>query len=838
MTRGARQLFRTLIIRPLRRDLLRTLLTIISVALGVAVVVAIELAGDAAAGSFRSSLETLAGKTDLEITANGRVDERWIAPLAQLPVNARFAPVIEMQGTVDGAGPVTVYGVDFIGQTDGTEMRSAGLGDPASAAVVSRALATRLGVGEGATISLLLNGVPQGFRVSAISEARDAEFVLIDIAAAQRALDEYGGLDRIDVFVAPGEDFSRVERIIRSVLPAGYRVEKPGTRSEENQRMLRAFRWNLRVMSYISLVVGAFLIYNTIAVSVVRRRAEIGVLRALGASRRWVFWLFLGEATLFGLVGGIVGVALGRGMAEGAVGLIAGTVNSLYLSSRPAPVALTAGVVVAAILTGIGVALASALAPAREAMGITPVEAMGRGSRDHKARLHTNRILAWAGVAGAMALAISKVRPIGGQPVAGYAATMLAICAMALAAPALVKGLAASTQKVARLLLGPEGLLAVHGLAASLSRTSVVVGALATAIAMMASVGIMVGSFRETVVVWLDTQLRADLYVRPAARAGAGQHPALSADLPAVIRAAPGVEAVDVFHAFEFEYQGQRATLGAGDSDIVRRYGRLRFLPGEDRNAILQSLPGRDRVIVSEPFANKHSIRAGARLELPLGDRLVRVTVTGIYYDYSSERGLVILDRSTLLKYLPDQPPTNLAIYLRKDANQAAVRSEIERLTAKYHVIVAPNKTLRQNAINVFDRTFAITYALEGVAIAVAMLGAASSLLAMVLDRRREFGLLRYLGAAPQQIRRMILLEAGFLGLAANLLGLALGLVLSFLLIYVINKQSFGWTIQFHPPVAMLGAALALVWITTVIAAFYPARVAMRLNPIEVIHEE
>jgi putative ABC transport system permease protein len=153
-------------------------------------------------------------------------------------------------------------------------------------------------------------------------------------------------------------------------------------------------------------------------------------------------------------------------------------------------------------------------------------------------------------------------------------------------------------------------------------------------------------------------------------------------------------------------------------------------------------------------------------------------------------------------------------------------------------VVVAPNRTLRQNAVVVFDRTFAITYALEGVAVAVAMLGAANSLLAMVLDRRREFGLLRYLGAAPAQVRHMILLEAGFLGLAANLLGLALGFVLSLVLIYVINKQSFGWTIQFHPPIGLLAGASALVWMTTVLAGIYPARVAARLNPIEVIHEE
>ena len=829
------QLFRTLILRPLRRDLLRTALTITSVALGVGVVIAIDLAGDAATGSFRSSLETLVGKTDLEIVANGGVDEKWMAALAALPLNARFAPVMETQGVVERVGTVTVYGVDFVSG------RAARAGTPIpqdAAAVVSGGLARRLGVKVGGSISLTLNDQVRSFRVASIADAKGAEFVLLDIAVAQQALNEYGRLDRIEVFVSPHEDFSRVEREIRGVLPASYRIEKPGTRSEENQRMLRAFRWNLRVLSYISLVVGAFLIYNTIAVSVVRRRAEIGILRALGASRRWVFWLFLGEALLFGLAGSLGGIALGRLMAAGAVGLIAETVNSLYASSRPAAVTLGMSAIVTAIIAGTAVSFLSALAPAREAMQVAPVEAMGRGAHEHRARTQTGRNLMWAILLAALAGVVSQVRPIAGKPIAGYAATLAAIAAMALAAPALVSGLAAGTRTASRAVLGPEGLLAVRGLAAALARTSVIVGALATAVAMMASVGIMVGSFRETVIVWLNAQLRADLYVRPATRAGAGEHPALSADVPALVSSIPGVEAVDDFHALEFEYEGQRATLGAGNVDIVRRYGRLRFLPGQERDAILRSLVDNDRVVVSEPFANKHGLRPGDSLALPLGDRVVQVTVAGIYYDYASERGFVIFDRSTLLKHLPHLPATNLAIYVRHGADPDRVRQAVEQRLAHYRVIVAPNRWLRQNAVTIFDRTFAITYALEGVAIVVAMLGAANSLLAMVLDRRREFGLLRYLGARPTQVRRMILLEAGFIGVAAILLGLALGFVLSLVLIYVINKQSFGWTIQFHPPLALLAGASALVWVATVAAGIYPARAAARLNPIEVIHEE
>jgi putative ABC transport system permease protein len=812
------KLLRTLILRPLRRDLLRTALTILSVALGVAVVVAIDLAGDAATGSFRSSMQTLTGKTDLELFTTGGLDERLIAPLAAIPYDAHFAPILEAQAAITGIGSVPLYGADLAGAPEGV--------------TVSKPLADRL---HASTVTFNLAGRQFTFPIAQTLPAT-AEFLVLDIADAQRALNRYGKLDRIDVTLGPGEDLAKVETAIRALLPPAALIQKPGTRSEENQRMLRAFRWNLRMLSYISLVVGAFLIYNTISVSVVRRRAEIGILRAIGAARATIFTLFLAEALLFGVIGAAVGVVLGRVLAAGAVDLIAGTVNALYTTSRPAAIQLTVAEAWGGILTGACVAFLSAFAPAREAMQVAPTEAMSRGAREHHARLRWRRGLAWSALLAALAIAASQLDAISGYPVGGYAAALLSVGAAAMAAPAVVIAVNRATRGVVRRRV--SGLLAGRSLTASLSRTSVVVAALATAIAMMASVGIMVGSFRETVALWLDTQLRADLYVRPAVPSSAGDYPGLAPEVPAILKSTPEVAAVDVFHALALHYRGERATLGAGDLEIVRRYGRLRFLAGQNRDAILRSLPNADRAIVSEPFANRHHVRAGDTLVIPIGAHTVSLYVAGIYYEYSSSQGYVILDRSTLLKYLPNRPATNAAIYLAPGADRDAVQRAIQLRAAPYGVTVAPNQTLRKAAIEIFDRTFAITWALEAVAIVVAMLGAANSLLALVLDRRRELGLLRYLGASPEQVRRMILTEAAFLGLLAVLLGLALGFALSLLLVFVVNKQSFGWTIQFHPPYALLAGSLVLVWCVTVLAGIYPARVAARTNPIDAIHEE
>ncbi len=828
------KLLRTLILRPLWRDPLRTALTILAVALGVAVVVAIDLAGDAATGSFRSSLESLAGKTDLEISANGGIAEQWIGRLASLPIDARFSPMMDAQIAVPGAGSIPLYGLDFVAAAPGNSARPGGA-QPEGNAVISRPLANRLGVHAGQSITAQIAGHSRELRFAQLIEA-PTDFVAVDIADAQQLLGRFGTLDRIDVAVAPSEDFALAEKAIRAALPTGYLIQKPGARSDENQRMLRAFRWNLRVLSYISLVVGAFLIYNTISISVVRRRAEIGCLRAIGASRGTIFTVFLTEALLFGVAGGAAGVALGRFLAGAIVNLIASTVTALFTTSRPGALELTAGEAALGIAAGALAALVSAFAPAREATRVHPTEAMSRGSHEHHARLHWRRALVWAAVLAALAVAASQAAPWNHFPLGGYAAAFLAIGAVALATPAFVLAANRATRGLFR--KNAEAMLAARSLTGSLSRTSVVAAALATAIAMMASVGIMVGSFRETVALWLDVQLRADIYVRLAAPAAAGLYPPLPPQVPALLASAPGVAAVDLFHGIELRFRGERTTLGAGEADIVRRFGRLRFLHGQDRDSILRSLPNQDRAIVSEPFANRFGLRAGDRIDLPIGANTAALTIAGVYYDYSSSQGLIVIDNSTLRKYLVGQPATNAAVYLAPRASPEAALREIRQRVEGLGVLVAPNADLRRASLEIFDRTFAITWALEAVAIAVAMLGAANALLAVVLDRRRELGMLRYLGASASQIRRMVLTEAALLGLLASAAGVALGFTLSLLLVFVVNKQSFGWTIQFHPPGALLAAALLLVWCVTVLAGLYPARVAARLNPLEAIRDE
>jgi putative ABC transport system permease protein len=847
------KLFYRLMVRPLFHEPVRLALMVLAVALGVAVVLAMELAGNAAAGSFHSSMESLAGESDLEVVASGGVPESVLATLSAQPYALRISPRIE-DFVVDTRTQETLplIGLDLIaegsryiarngfsqlpsnqGQSVGQSIRL--LENPESIWV-----SASLGKKPGERLTLLVNDRVLDCVVRGMlpQELAGEGAVLMDIAGAQHALNRFGRVDRILVKLPAGGNIEEWQNRLKSILPAGVEIRLQGAGTEANRKMLAAFRWNLRLLSYIALIVGAFLIYNTISVSVVRRRAEIGVVRAVGASRSDVLIAFLGEAACLGLAGALLGLPLGRIMASGAVKLIALTVESLYVSSRPGTIELTAGSVGLALLIGVGVAVASAIAPASEAMQVSPTDAMAQGRREYIARAHRGRDLAIGGVLALLGALAGRMPAVAGKPIFGYLATILLIAAAAFAMPALVNFVMRIAGGVLGKLFGVEALLAARSLAGSLRRTSVLVAALATAVAMMVSVGIMVGSFRQTVVSWMNDELPADLYVRPAGNVGADRHPTISLELTEKITALPGVAAVDRLRAYEISYEGMPATLASVDLGAQRVYRNSDFISGRPTAEVLGQLRGQNNVIVSEPFANKHHVKSGDVITLPMGETRANFRIVEVCYDYASERGYVLMDREVLLSYLPDPAPTNLAVFVAPNANALEVRREIQKEAIGHRVLIFSDRDLRGEAVRIFDRTFAITYALEAIAVLVAVMGIAGALIALVIDRRRELGLLRFLGASAGQVRKMILVEAGLLGLLANLAGFALGYFLSLILVFVINKQSFGWTIRFHWPVMVLLGALTVVYAATLVSGLYPGRVAVRLDPLEAIHEE
>jgi putative ABC transport system permease protein len=811
-------------------------------------VIAIDLAGYAAAGSFRSSMESLTGKASLEVASADGIPEATLGTLARLDLPLRFDARVEEYVREESSGlTVPLIGIDLIAHAQrGVVLgEDAGLNilDTPNAAWVGSDLGKRVGDG----LRIVIQDRLETLRVAGVFADGDSargpnRSIVVDLPLAQKLTRRIGLIDRIEVGLprdAEQDGVSpQVRAAVEAVLPAGAELRDFGSNTEANRKMLGAFRWNLRILSGIALVVGAFLIYNTVSVSVVRRRAEIGVLRALGLTQGGAQGLFLAEAAAFGLVGGALGAVAGLAMAELAVDVLAATVNALYISSTPAPVTLSAAHLAASIALGVGVSVVAALAPAREAGSIAPVEAMARGRREYDVQIAAGRN-AWAGFALiGIGAALCWLPPVDNRPLFGYLATLLLILGTALTVPALVALLNRATRRQIHSTLGVEAMLASRSLTGSLRRTSVLVGALATAVAMMASVGIMVGSFRETVLVWMDNQLKADLYLRAAAPGSPDSYPLMDAAIADAVERLPQVAAVDRFRTVSFQWNGLPASFGFGESRLMLAQGRMSFLPGQDREAILRQLPTGPYVIISEPFSQKHRLGAGETFALPLPGGPMTVTVLGVFNDYSSERGTVYGDRHVFGSRFPRPVLTNVSITLKAGIALEDGSRAVEETLADKQVVLIANRSLRDEAIRIFDQTFAITWALEAVAIFVAVMGMAGALVALVIDRRRELSLLRFLGASQPQIRSLIYFEAGLLGLVSNAVGVVLGFALAFILIYVINRQSFGWTFQFHWPGPLLLGALSLIYAATLASAWFPARTATRLNPIEVIHEE
>jgi putative ABC transport system permease protein len=431
------------------------------------------------------------------------------------------------------------------------------------------------------------------------------------------------------------------------------------------------------------------------------------------------------------------------------------------------------------------------------------------------------------------ALGLAQLPAVNGLPVFGFIAALAIVFGLAFLVPSVLFLLGRYGRRAARV-LGIESQLAHANLTGAIPRLSVSVAALAVSLAMLVAIAVMIGSFRETVIYWVNQTLQADLYVSTARRSSLDAQATISPALEAAIRADPDVAAVDRFRSVTLPYRERLIVAGAGDFDVLLLHSTLAFKAPRDGPRAMRAAIGRDAVLVSEAFALRFGVAVGDSVPLPTPHGTRRFVVRAIYYDYSTDRGVVVMDRATFARHFGDLAPTSLTIYLKAGADADTVRERLlNELGTTHRAFIHTNRSLRAEVLRIFDATFAITYGLEAIAILVAILGVTGTLITLMIERRRELSLLRLVGADLGQITRMIVIESGFLGLVGQALGLVAGFALALVLIYVVNVQSFGWTIQFHVPLAFLAQSSVLVIVSTTLAGLYPARFAARLRPLE-----
>lgn len=834
-------------------------LMLLGIALGVSVMVAIDLANAAAARAFDLSTDAIAGRATHQIVGGPEgVDE---AVYAQLRAATRtpLAPVVAdyVASPELGDRPLQLLGVDpfaeapFRSYLVTPPAQAAALGDPADigqlvafltqpgALLLSEGLARDYGLTLGDAVRLEAAGRESRGFVAGLLRPADGlarraldGMALADIATAQEALGRIGRLSHIDAILP--DDAAAAALADR--LPPGVQLVRVSARSGAVEQMASAFRTNLTALSLLALVVGMFLIYNSMTFSVVQRRPLFGTLRCLGVTRGEVGRLVLGEALIVGVLGSLAGLGLGVLLGQAAVRLVTQTINDLYFVVTVRGLAIDAGSLLKGFLLGVTATVVSSALPAWEAAAVSPRLALTRSGLEDRARRVLPAVTA-AGLAGILAGAGLLAIPTR-DLVVSFAGIFLLTIGFALLAPAFTWLAMRAAAPVGSRLAGVLGRMAPRSIAGALSRTAVAIAALMVAVSVTIGVGLMVDSFRSTVVAWLGQTLWGDVYISVPQINATRSAAALDPRVVEIAGRWPGVAHWEVLRSVDVASpDGAILVSAVSDDDLTAP--RL-FVSTDGSRAEVAAAVRAGAVLASEPLANRLGLPPrGATVTLYTDHGPQAFPVAGVYRDYSSSQGVVMMTLDLYRQHWDDPTVTAALLVLEPAADVDVVTAGLrDALRGIQGVAVQPNAALRAEALAVFDRAFAITGALQMLAAIVAFIGVLSALLSLQLERTHEFGVLRAVGLTVRQFRGLVLMETGLMGAVAGLLAMPTGFALAVVLIFIINRRSFGWTMQLRADPLVFGQALALAVGAALLAGVYPALRMGRMAAAEALRGE
>ena len=819
-------MLRLLLVLAAHRPRARWLLSVAGIALGVALGYGVHLVNRAAVEEVAAAVRSVAGEADLEVRASrSGFPESLYPAIARLPGVELASPALELEVGLAGSDrTLRVSGIDILRAARlqprlVLEDRYALLAP--DRVLLSSAAADALGLAKGGRLRLAVGQQVVELEVAGVLPASSLRGMaaLTDIATAQWRLGRLGELNRIDLRLAPKASREELGERIRRLLPPGVHVAPVQALEEASAYPSRSYRVNLNVLAMVALFTGGFLVFSAQALETARRRGEHALLRVLGLGRGGVQRLVLLEAGALGVAGSLAGLALGALLARLALRASGGDLGAGMfhgaprLDIAPLPAFLY-------FVAGTAVALAGALLPARDAAAAPAARALKAG--DEQAMFDRAAPLAFPLGFVAAGVALAYLPPIGGLPLFGYAS----IACLLMGSVALMPRLSRVLFRLLPLPSSPGLALALAQLRAAPGQAAVSLAAIVASFALMAAMAIMVASFRHSVDDWLATVLPADLYFRTSQEGDTGY---LEPDFPDRVRALPEVARVDFLRANRVLLDPRRPPVVL----IVRDRAALAFPLVEQGPA--QAKPG---IWVSEAVQDLYGYRPGDAVRLPVQGRNIAFTVRGVYRDYARQHGSVLIDRADYVALTGDRRVNDAAIWLAPGASPAAAMAAVHALPGGAALEVSNPGEIRQVSLRIFDRSFAVTYAMEAVAVLVGLFGLSSSLGAMVLARRRELGVLRHLGLTRRQIAGMLAAEGALLAFTGALAGLASGAAISLVLVYVVNRQSFNWSIDLHPPFALLLSLVALLVVLAVVTAVLSGREAMGMGPVRAVRED
>lgn len=815
-----------------RQHLARILLTTGGVVLGVAVFIGMHAANQAVLQGLSATVDRVAGRAQLQVTAgDGGFPEAVLERVQAVPDVAAAAPVIEApaETTLPGQGSVLVLGVDMTGDRslrdyDFESGEEAVVDDPLvflaqpDSLIVTHEFAARHGLSTGSRLILRTVGGDRTFvvrgvmKTSGLANAFGGDLAVMDIYAAQQMFGRGRTFDRIDVRLVEGVPLEAGREAIARALGPGFQVDPPSSRGRQYEAVLQVYSISMTISSLFALFIGMFIIYNTFAIAVTQRRTEIGILRALGATRRQIRTLFLVESAILGSVGAMLGCGAGLVLARAMVGPISGMLEGVFgYAQRPEPVALTPGLVAGAIGAGLVTSVIAGLIPSRQAARVDPVQALQKGkyqvltAGENRAR---RRVALALGTAAVGCLVLGSARSTL------YAGYLLTIGAALLLTPTLALGLAGLMRPVLRWLWPVEGTLAADSLIQAPRRTSGTVAALMLSIAQVIGLGGMARASYTDILQWVTTALNPDLFVTPTGTLSsrAVRFPASMGDTLATV---DGVDEIQRVRSLRIRYRDHPVLLIAVEIERLGRRARRVPVAGDADEMYRRAAAG-DGCIVSDNFADLEGVGLGDVVEIPTPRGLLRLPVVGVVKDWSDQLGTILVDRHVFVREWGDDSVNVFRVYVRHGEDPAVVRTRIiERVAPRGRVFVLMNHEVRDWILGLTDQWFGLTYAQMAVAVLVAVLGIVNTLTVSILDRRRELAVLQAVGGLRRQIRRTVWVEA----IATTLIGLVLGFALGGVnLWYVLEvaRDIGGQHLAYQYP-----AAIALGLVPTLIAAAF-----------------
>jgi putative ABC transport system permease protein len=829
-------LLRCLLIGEWRAHPVRALVAILAIALGVALGFGIHLVNSAAFNEFSAAARSLSGSADIQARAvAGSMNEQLYPQLANLHEVDIASPVLELDLPVPGhRGALKLLGIDsFAAATITPDL----LGVPDNerpfdvlmhdTVFLSPAAMQWLNLKSGDTLRVLSGTREVKLRVAgSLLQARAGQrLAVMDIGSAQWQLDRVGQLSRVDLKLVAGVDRIEFRKKLQAQFADTLVVTEADDQDQRSATISRAYRVNLNVLALVALFTGAFLVFSTQALSVLRRRPQLALLRTLGVTRHQLIRQILVEGTTLGVLGALLGIALGFALASAALSLLGGDLGGGYFPGVQPRVHFSPAAALVFFIAGAGVALLGSITPALEAARAQPAAALKAGSEDLAlAPLSTPWPALIALILGAIC---TQLPPLSGLPIFGYLAIVLLLVGSIALMP---RSAAWLFSRLSTRWRGVGGSLALSRLANAPNQAAIALGGVLASFSLMVAMAIMVSSFRVSVDDWLQQLLSADMYVRVA---GGHESARLTQREQEVIVTLPAVGRVERTRWLYLSLDAARPNVALIARSInADEPERVLPMVGESLKQVHQP------VWISEAMVDLYGWQLGQTVSLPFAGKLHPFTVAGIWRDYARQTGALQIKLSDYRQLSGDQEVSDMSLWLARDSDIATLRSQLEALPFSAALEFAEPNEIRDISLRIFDRSFAITYLLEGVAIVIGLFGVAATFSSQVLSRAKEFGMLRHLGITRRQILMLLAGEGALLATLAIIAGFVLGTSISLILVFIVNPQSFHWTMQLHLPWGLLGSVAIAMLVSAALTALLSGRMAVAGSAVRAVRED